>query len=157
MTVLLLLFALLTPADVANKSLPELRLMRGEVFGRHGRIFGADHDIDRWLRAQSWYKPDRDYRNDQLTDEQINPHTIAFDVAVHHAQHIPGTVGRYGSHSIRARRADAARISHKARGSNGCSSSQWLRARVTSLVAGIVPSWHRLRGRDKQEQRTDPA
>lgn len=69
MTVLLLLFALLTPADVANKSLAELRLMRGEVFGRHGRIFGADHDIDRWLRAQSWYKPDRDYRNDQLTDD----------------------------------------------------------------------------------------
>ena len=69
MTVLLLLFALLTPADVANKSLPELRLMRGEVFGRHGRIFGADHDIDRWLRAQSWYKPDRDYRNDELTDD----------------------------------------------------------------------------------------
>src|SRR4026208_1098426 len=69
----------------------------------------------------------REFQGAPLTDEQIKPNTIAFDVAVHHAQHIPGTVGRYGSHSIRARRADAARISHKARGSNGCSSSQWLR------------------------------
>ena len=68
MSFLLLLLALLTPADLSNKSLADLRLMRGEVFGRHGRIFGADRDIDRWLRAQSWYKPKRDFTNDDLTD-----------------------------------------------------------------------------------------
>ena len=69
MSFLLLLLALLTPADLSNKSLAELRLMRGEVFGRHGRMFGADRDIDQWLRAQSWYKPDRDYTNDALSDD----------------------------------------------------------------------------------------
>lgn len=69
MSFLLLLLALLTPADLSDKSLADLRLMRGEVFGRHGRIFGADRDIDQWLRAQSWYKPKRDFTNDDLTDD----------------------------------------------------------------------------------------
>src|SRR5215212_7424668 len=51
----------LTEAAVAERTLDELRLMRGIVFGRHGRIFSADRDIDRYLRAQSWYKPDAYY------------------------------------------------------------------------------------------------
>lgn len=91
MSFLLLLFALLTPADVSNKSLADLRLMRGEVFGRHGRIFGADKDIDRYLRAQSWYKPDRDYTNDALTaEDRANLDLIREAEATHHEHVEPG-------------------------------------------------------------------
>lgn len=65
--------------------------MRGEVFGRHGRIFGADPDIDRYLRAQSWYKPDRDYNNDVLTElDRANLDLIRQAEASQHEHVEPG-------------------------------------------------------------------
>ncbi len=76
---------------LANKSLEELRLMRGDVFGRHGRIFGSDPDIDRHLRAQSWYKPDRDYNNDSLTEaDRANLDLIREAEASRHEHAEPG-------------------------------------------------------------------
>jgi hypothetical protein len=88
---LLLLLAGLQPADLANKSLDELRMMRGEVFGRHGRIFAADADIDRHLRAQSWYKPNHDYMNDALSaDDRANLDLIREAEANHHEHVEPG-------------------------------------------------------------------
>src|SRR5438309_1814660 len=81
----------LTTADVANKSLAELRLMRGEVFGRHGRIFSADRDIDAYLRKQSWYKPNREFTNDELTAiEYDNLDVIRHAEAMKHAHVEPG-------------------------------------------------------------------
>src|SRR5438105_10742728 len=91
MSFFVLLLALLTPADVSNKSLADLRLMRGEVFGRHGRIFGADKDIDHHLRAQSWYKPKRDYTNDDLTaEDRANLDLIREAEAKQHGHVEPG-------------------------------------------------------------------
>ena len=81
----------LKPDDLSSKSLADLRLMRGEVFGRHGRIFGADPDIDRYLRAQSWYKPDRDFNNDALTDvDRTNLDLIREAEASRHKHVEPG-------------------------------------------------------------------
>ncbi len=81
----------LTAAAVANKSLPELRLMRGEIFGRHGRIFSSDRDIDEYLRKQSWYKPNRDFTNDELTaPEREDLDVIRHAEAARHAHVEPG-------------------------------------------------------------------
>lgn len=43
----------------------ELAMLRGVVFGRHGRVFRNDQ-IQYWLEAQPWYRPDPAFRNESL-------------------------------------------------------------------------------------------
>ncbi len=43
----------------------DLKLLRGLVFGRHGRIF-KDRDIQGYLKEQSWYKPVSTFSNSEL-------------------------------------------------------------------------------------------
>jgi hypothetical protein len=55
----------LKPADLANVPLEDLTLMRGIVFGRHGRVF-KDATIRTYLEAQDWYKANPDFKNSLL-------------------------------------------------------------------------------------------
>lgn len=55
----------LKSADLAPVPLDDLKLMRGIVFGRHGRIF-KDAEIATYLTAQAWYKPNREFQNSML-------------------------------------------------------------------------------------------
>ncbi|MEP6819365.1 MAG: YARHG domain-containing protein [bacterium] len=55
----------LKPADVAKVPLEDLKLMRGIVFGRHGRIF-KDAEIKTYLEAQDWFKANPDFNNSML-------------------------------------------------------------------------------------------
>ena len=55
----------LKPADVARVPLEDLKLMRGIVFGRHGRIF-KDAEIKTYLEAQDWFKANPDFNNSML-------------------------------------------------------------------------------------------
>jgi hypothetical protein len=55
----------LKPADLFPVPLENLKLMRGIVFGRHGRIF-KDAEISTYLTAQDWYKPNHDFQNSML-------------------------------------------------------------------------------------------
>ncbi|HJQ39643.1 MAG TPA: YARHG domain-containing protein [Thermoanaerobaculia bacterium] len=81
----------LSDAGVAGRSLDELRLMRGIIFGRHGRVFGVDRDIDRYLRAQGWYKADPGFDNTMLTEiERANLDVIRKAEALRHAHVEPG-------------------------------------------------------------------
>ncbi|HEX8853748.1 MAG TPA: YARHG domain-containing protein, partial [Pyrinomonadaceae bacterium] len=50
-------------------SLEDLKLMRGIVFGRHGRIF-KDWDIGLYLKDQPWYKPDPEFNNSRLNETE---------------------------------------------------------------------------------------
>jgi len=43
----------------------DLRVLRNEVYARHGRIF-KDPDLQNYFLAQSWYKPNPDFKDDQL-------------------------------------------------------------------------------------------
>jgi hypothetical protein len=43
----------------------DLKLLRGVVFGRHGRVF-KDRDIQAYLKEQAWYKPDPSFTNASL-------------------------------------------------------------------------------------------
>jgi hypothetical protein len=81
----------ITAADVAGLSDQELRYVRGIIFGRHGRIFGADRDIDAYLRARSWYTPRKEYANNELDDvERENLDVIRMAEATRHEHIQPG-------------------------------------------------------------------
>jgi hypothetical protein len=59
----------LKPRDVAGVPLDDLKLMRGIVFGRHGRIF-KDSDIKAYLENQVWFKPNTGFSNAQLNETE---------------------------------------------------------------------------------------
>jgi hypothetical protein len=61
----------LKSADVAKVPLEDLKLMRGIVFGRHGRVF-KDAEIKIYLEAQDWYKPNPDFKNSMLNATENN-------------------------------------------------------------------------------------
>jgi hypothetical protein len=46
----------LTSADIAGKSQQELRIMRNEIYARHGYRFGK-YDLQTHFEKKSWYKP----------------------------------------------------------------------------------------------------
>jgi hypothetical protein len=53
--------------DLRFLSSEELALLRGVVFGRHGRVFRNDR-IQLWLESQAWYRPDPGFRNESLDE-----------------------------------------------------------------------------------------
>ena len=70
--------------------LEDLKLMRGIVFGRHGRIF-KDAEIRTYLEAQDWYKPNPDFQNSMLkATENRNLDLIRVAEASKHATVQPG-------------------------------------------------------------------
>src|SRR5436305_828679 len=48
--------------QLKDLDLSDLKLLRGVVFGRHGRVF-RDRDIQGYLKDQEWYKPDPNFTN----------------------------------------------------------------------------------------------
>jgi len=91
----------LTDAAVADRTLDELRLMRGIIFGRHGRVFGVDRDIDRYLRAQGWYKANPDFDNIELSDrERANLDVIRGAEARLHSHVEPGDMRWWKSRAL---------------------------------------------------------
>jgi hypothetical protein len=54
-------------ADLAKVPLDDLKLMRGIVFGRHGRVF-KDADIQIYLKDKSWFHANSNFSNSDLND-----------------------------------------------------------------------------------------
>ena len=68
----------------------DLKLLRGLVFGRHGRIF-ADRDIQNYLKEQPWYKPNPNFQNSLLNEkERANLDLIREHEALKHDVIEPG-------------------------------------------------------------------
>lgn len=63
----------LSKKDLEGKSNKELRLMRNEIFARHGRPFRSD-DLHDYFTKKSWYKVNPDYTDDLLNS--IDRHNI---------------------------------------------------------------------------------
>jgi hypothetical protein len=93
------------------KGLPSdnLTILRGLVFGRHGRIF-KDAEIKRYLEDQSWYKPDPNFSNSMLNEIEVgNLDLIRDEEARQHQSIQPGdmrfwrtrviTPKKWGKHS----------------------------------------------------------
>jgi hypothetical protein len=99
----------LRQADLARVSLYDLKLIRGIVFGRHGRVF-KDAEIRLFLDGQDWYKPNPTFQNSMLNaTERRNLDVIRIAEAGKHPTVQPGdmrywqtrplTVRKLGMHS----------------------------------------------------------
>ena len=48
----------------------DLRVLRNEMYARHGRVF-KDKKLQQYFEAQSWYKPNPEFTDDQLSEVEI--------------------------------------------------------------------------------------
>jgi hypothetical protein len=76
--------------DITSLPLEDLKLVRGVIFGRHGRIF-KDAEIRAYLESQAWYKPNANFQNSMLnTTERRNLDLIRDAEAAKHETVQPG-------------------------------------------------------------------
>lgn len=96
--------SVLKPADLAPVPLDDLRLIRGIVFGRHGRIF-KDAQIATFLTAQAWYKPKPDFQNSLLNvTENRNLDLIRDAEASKHGTVQPGDMRYWRTRALTAKK-----------------------------------------------------
>ncbi len=76
--------------DLGTLTIDDLKLVRGIVFGKHGRVF-KDPDIRRFLESRAWYKADAGFSNSTLSDtERQNLDVIRIAEAEQHETVQPG-------------------------------------------------------------------
>jgi hypothetical protein len=81
-------------------SLAHLRLIRGIVFGRHGRIF-KEQDIQRYLESRPWYHPNSHFSLASLNaTERANLDVIREKEAGLHRYLEPGDMRIYGDQVV---------------------------------------------------------
>jgi hypothetical protein len=94
----------LKSSDLANIPLEDLTLMRGIVFGRHGRVF-KDATIRTYLQAQDWYKPNADFQNSMLNaTENRNLDLIRDAEASKHENVQPGDMRYWRTRTLTAKK-----------------------------------------------------
>src|SRR5215216_7203120 len=82
----------------------DLKLLRGIIFGRHGRVF-KDNDIKAYLEEQPWYKPNPDFSNSMLNDvERRNLDLIRIAEAAKHEFVQPGDMRYWRDRQITPRK-----------------------------------------------------
>lgn len=80
----------ISTADINPLELEDLKLVRGIVFGKHGRVF-KDYEINRYLTTRKWYKADANFQNSLLNDtERKNLDVIRIAEAQKHETLEPG-------------------------------------------------------------------
>ena len=87
-------------ADLSSLSIEDLKLVRGIVFGRHGRVF-KDPDIRRFLESRPWFKSDPNFDNSKLNDtERRNLDVIRIAEAQQHETVQPGDMRLYQDRAL---------------------------------------------------------
>ncbi|HXI23362.1 MAG TPA: YARHG domain-containing protein [Pyrinomonadaceae bacterium] len=77
-------------SDLGTLTIDDLKLVRGIVFGKHGRVF-KDPDIRRFLESRPWFKADANFANSALNDtERRNLDVIRIAEAEQHETVQPG-------------------------------------------------------------------
>jgi len=90
----------IAPADIAALSVDDLKLVRGIVFGKHGRVF-KDAEIRRYLESRSWYKANANFQNSVLNDtERSNLDVIRIAEAQKHETVQPGDMRLYQDRAV---------------------------------------------------------
>ena len=88
------------PADMNALEIYDLKLVRGIVFGKHGRVF-KDPDIRRYLESRTWYKADPNFQNSSLNDtERANLDVIRIAEAQKHETVEPGDMRLYQNRAL---------------------------------------------------------
>src|SRR5688572_4540684 len=94
----------LKQTQIRSLTLEDLKLLRGIVFGRHGRIF-KDGDIKAYLDEQPWYKPNPDFKNSMLNQiERRNLDLIRVAEASKHETIQPGDMRYWRGRQIPPRK-----------------------------------------------------
>jgi hypothetical protein len=94
----------ISAADLAKVKAENLQLMRGVVFGKHGRIF-KDWEIKTYLQSRDWYKPNPNFTNSALNDnERENLDVIRIAEAEHHETVQPGDMRLYQNRLLTRRK-----------------------------------------------------
>src|SRR5258706_8038814 len=87
-------------ADMSALALEDLKLVRGIVFGKHGRVF-KDPDIKRFLDSRSWFKADPSFQNSALNGtERKNLDVIRIAEARKHDTVQPGDMRLYQDRAL---------------------------------------------------------
>ena len=60
---------LLKQGDISRVPLEDLKLMRGIIFGRHGRVF-KDSEIQAYLKDKQWFHADANFKNSVLNNTE---------------------------------------------------------------------------------------
>jgi hypothetical protein len=90
----------IAPADLGGLEIYDLKLVRGIVFGKHGRVF-KDPDIRRFLESRTWYKADSNFQNSSLNDtERANLDVIRIAEARSHENVEPGDMRLYQTKAL---------------------------------------------------------
>src|SRR5947207_6134882 len=88
------------PAEMNALAIDDLKLVRGVVFGKHGRVF-KDPDIRRFLESRSWFKADPNFSNAKLNDtERKNLDVIRIAEAQNHVYVEPGDMRLYQNRAL---------------------------------------------------------
>src|SRR5256714_2014527 len=96
-----------TPVDIKPLTIDDLKLVRGIVFGKHGRVF-KDPDIRRYLESRDWYKANPDFNNSSLNDtERANLDVIRIGEAEQHETVQPGDMRLYESRALTRKKLGA--------------------------------------------------
>jgi hypothetical protein len=91
-------------AQAQKLEMYDLKLLRGIIFGRHGRVF-KDSDIKGYLEEQPWYKANPDFKNSMLNDvERRNLDVIRIAEAAKHETIQPGDMRYWRDRPIMARK-----------------------------------------------------
>src|ERR1041384_1532 len=94
----------LKSAQIQKLEMYDLKLLRGIIFGRHGRVF-KDSDIKSYLEEQTWYKPNPDFKNSMLNDmERRNLDLIRIAEASKHETIQPGDMRYWRDRAITPRK-----------------------------------------------------
>jgi len=94
----------LKPLQIQSLPLEDLKLLRGIVFGRHGRVF-KDAEIKSYLETTSWYKANPDFQNSILNDlERHSLDLIREAEASKHATIQPGDMRYWRTRSVTTRK-----------------------------------------------------
>jgi hypothetical protein len=87
-------------ADLSALTLEDLKLVRGIVFGKHGRVF-KDPEIRRFLESRTWFKANPDFQNSALNDtERKNLDVIRIAEAQKHDTVQPGDMRLYQDRAL---------------------------------------------------------
>ena len=90
----------ITTADIDPLEIYDLKLVRGIVFGKHGRVF-KDPDIHRFLDSRTWYKANPNFQNSLLNDtERANLDVIRIAEAQKHEIVEPGDMRLYQTRAL---------------------------------------------------------
>jgi len=90
----------LKQGQVQALAIEDLKLLRGIVFGRHGRVF-KDAEIKAYLESQSWYKANGDFSNSLLNEtERRNLDLIRVAEASKHETIQPGDMRYWKDRTI---------------------------------------------------------